>query len=321
MAADFLTFELETIVEGVLPYLPNIIFIVVLLVVGYYLNILINHSFRRIVEKVGRKYGIALSKSTIKLVLNLVIVILIVLNIPGVNESMLQLMGLVIAGIVAFSSSTIIANLMSGVIIKMGRLYKAGDIVRISKHFGEVAEVKFLCTLIETPKKEMMTIPNSLVMSHAVVNFSHAAYLVNVILTLGYDVNRLKAEDLLTKAAKACNLKNVFVSITNLGDFSVAYEVNGELSDAAEIPLIESSLRKAVLDEFNLANIEILSPNYHTIRKTMAKTIPKGLSRAKLTKTHKESLDQAKKIEKETFMEAEKIRRAEEHKILKGQFQ
>jgi len=321
MAIDFLEFELEAIVEGILPYIPNIIFILVLLVGGYYINILINHSFRKIIQKVGRQYGITLSKTTIKIVVNVALALLIIINIPGVNESILQLLGVVVAGIIAFSSSTIIANFMSGIIIKIGRIYKSGDIVKIDKHFGEVAEVNFISTILETPKKELMTVPNQLVMLHSVTNYSHTAYLVNVSLSLGYDVNRIKAEELLIKAAKACNLKSVFISLTNLNDFSVSYEVNGELTDAAEIPLIESALRKAILDEFNLAGIEILSPDYRVTRTTKGKAVPKGLSRSQLTKSHKDTLEKARKIEKATYAEAERIRKAEERKILKGQFQ
>jgi len=80
-------------------------------------------------------------------------------------------------------------------------------------------------------------------------------------------------------------------------------------------------LRKAVLDEFNLAGVEILSPAFRYQRVSKTKAIPKGLSKAQLDEAHREALTQARKIEKEVFLEAERLRRKEERKILKGQFQ
>ena len=316
-----MVFEFETIVAGILPYVPNIVFILIVFIAGHYLNMIINHSYRKIVQKLGRRYGIALSKTTLKIILNLILGVIIIVNIPGVNDSMLRLLGVVGAGIIAFSSSTIIANFMSGLIIKTSRMYRPGDVVKVHDYFGEVADVHFLYTLLETPKKELVTVPNAIVMSGHVTNYSRSNYLVNVGLTLGYEVNRLTAEKLLAKAAKDCDLKEIFVSVTKLGDFSVKYRVNGELTDPAEIPLIESTLRKAILDEFNLANIEIVSPTFRVVRASKGKAIPKGLSRAQLTKAHREALSKAKKIEKELYAEAERIRRMEERKILKGQFQ
>jgi len=316
MVKDFLAMEAEAILESIIPYIPNLIFIFILFVAGYYINILINHSFRQIIRKVGRKYGIVVSRTTVKIVVNILIAILIISNIPGINESMLQLLGLIVAGIVAFSSSTIIANLMSGIIIKLGQVYRAGQIVKIGELFGEVAEVRFLYTVLETPQKELLTVPNALVMSGPVYNYT-TPYFISVNLSIGYDVNRLKIEELLTKAAKACELKEIFVSIISLDDYAVTYKVSGEFKDAAETPLIESALRKAILDEFNLAGIEILSPIYKNVRQSKTKTIPKGLSKQRLKKSHKQALIKAKKIEQEMYKEAEQIRKAEARKIKK----
>jgi len=47
------------------------------------------------------------------------------------------------------------------------------------------------------------------------------------ICSLGYDVNRQKVEKTLLDAAERAGLKDAFVRITELGDFSIVYTVAG----------------------------------------------------------------------------------------------
>ncbi|MEB3733556.1 mechanosensitive ion channel [Halopseudomonas pachastrellae] len=53
---------------------------------------------------------------------------------------MIALLGLLISGVFAFSSSNIFANLAAGVLMRMTRPFVLGDFISVGEHFGRVAE-------------------------------------------------------------------------------------------------------------------------------------------------------------------------------------
>lgn len=291
-------------------YLPNIIFIFFIIIFWILIEISLNRSYYTLRKKLGDKLGIQVSKLGIKAIVTILAIILILANIPGINENVLKIMGLIITGIIAFSSSTIIANGMSGILIKIIRPFKIGDLVKIDEYVGEVAEVRYFYVELETPKRELITIPNNFIMNRTVTNYSEAKYIVNVRLSLGYDVNRIKAEELLIKAAKKVGLVTPFVSITDLKDHSVTYEINGHIKGAKKLPIIESNLRKTILDEFHIAKIEILSPQYISHRPVKLDVVLPKLTKEivkAIKKKENEEKGMVKKLEAELFQEAEKM--------------
>ena len=112
----------------VLPYIPNIIMILSVLVLAIFANFLTDkiYSFLR------KKFNFTAYspvKLLIKFFIYLVAILLVLLNIPGLTKNMMQLVGIVFGGIVAFSSTTIIANGMSGLILKWIKQYQINDVI------------------------------------------------------------------------------------------------------------------------------------------------------------------------------------------------
>ncbi len=308
--------------EILLPYIPNLIVIVILTLLLLFLNLIISRVFKRIAKQIGYKYGLVMSEMTLKIILYSLIVLLIILNIPGIDKKILQLLGVIGAGIIAFSSSTIIANAMSGILIKVIKPYALGDVVRIGEYFGKVADIRILHTELETHTKKLLSVPNSFVMKGAVKNFSKAPPIIHTEVKLGYDIDRLTAERLLLNSAKKAGLTHPFVSITMLGDYFVTYQINGELVQRPEqFRLIESNLKKIVLDEFLVAQKEVMTPKIVARRVIGRKVMPEltlTLQKALKKKQAKEKII-ARVIGAEVFEEAEmkarKIKREIAQKI------
>lgn len=308
--------------EIISPYIPNMIVIVILALLLLFLNFLINRVFKRLAKRIGRKYGLVMSEMTLKVVLYSLIVLLIILNIPGIDQKILQLLGVIGAGIIAFSSSTIIANAMSGLLIKVIKPYNLGEVVRIGEYFGKVADIKILHTELETHTKKLLSVPNSFVMKGAVKNFSKAPPIIHTEVKLGYDIDRLTAEQLLLDSAKKAGLTHPFVSIVDLGDYFVTYQVNGELVQRPEqFRFIESNLKKIILDEFVVAQKEIMTPKIIAHRTISKRVMPKLTPKLKKDLKKKQAKEKiiARVIGAEVFEEAEmkarKIRREIAQKI------
>ncbi|MDB9744053.1 mechanosensitive ion channel family protein [Fibrobacterales bacterium] len=131
-----------------------------------------------------------------------------------------------------------------------------------------------LVTHIRTPQNEDITLPNSNVLSGHTVNYTTAAETIGihikVSISIGYDVKHTVVEELLMKASQltagVVNNPKSFVLIKSLEDFYIAYELNASLKSAEAMPRIKSNLHAHILDCFNEAGIEILSPHYRAER-------------------------------------------------------
>ena len=70
----------------------------------------------------------------------------------------------------------------------------------------------------------------------------------------------------LLSAAKKAGLKDPFVQIRHLGDFSVTYRIAGLCEDIEQLLANRRRLRAATLDELHNGGIEIVSPNFMNTR-------------------------------------------------------
>ncbi len=191
--------------------------------------------------------------------------IAIILTLPvdaSTRNQIIGLVGLLLSGVVAFSSTNIVANLMAGLMLRMTRSFRTGDYIRIEEQFGRVAERGLFDTEIQTETRELISVPNTYLISrpHTVVRASGT--IVSTSLSLGYDVHHSRIEELLPKAAEQCGLSDCFVHILELGDFSITYRVSGLLTDVKKLLTTRSNLRRSVLDVLHEANIEIVSPAF-----------------------------------------------------------
>jgi len=144
-----------------------------------------------------------------------------------------------------------------------------------------------LVTRVETIKSEIVTIPNSLVMGAQIINFSTSAdggdgVILHTSVTIGYDVPWKQVRDLLVGAAR--ETKNIldkpepFVLQTALGDFYVSYEINAYTKEPKYMACTYSELHKNILDKFDAAGVEIMSPHYFARRDGNAAAVPSILN-------------------------------------------
>jgi small-conductance mechanosensitive channel len=137
-----------------------------------------------------------------------------------------------------------------------------------------VVEKNLLVTRLLTPKNEEVTIPNANILTAKNVNFSTTSKNMGLILhtevTIGYDVPWEQVHELLIKAAENTDGiikdKKPFVLQTALNDFYISYELNVYTDKPKHMAIIYSRLHQNIQDEFNKANVEILSPHYEVNR-------------------------------------------------------
>jgi len=172
---------------------------------------------------------------------------------------------------------------MAGIILTYMRLFKIGDRVKIGDVVGDVIEKSLLVTRVRTIKNEIISIPNSTVMSSHTTNYSNEAemgsgLIIHSTITIGYDIPWKDIHQALVNAAGRTDLllKNPkpFVLQTSLDDFYISYQINAYTKDANKQATIYSQLHQNIQDCCNEVGIEILSPHYRAARDGNMITIP-----------------------------------------------
>jgi small-conductance mechanosensitive channel len=154
------------------------------------------------------------------------------------------------------------------------RAFKIGDRVKISDAMGDVVEKTILVTRIRTIKNVDITIPNAMVLSSHIINYSSSVektgLILNTTVTISYDTPWREVHRLLIASAKATEYiletPSPFVLQTSLNDFYVKYELNAYTDKPHSMANTYSALHQNIQDKFNEAGVEIMSAHYSAIR-------------------------------------------------------
>ncbi len=92
--------------------------------------------------------------------------------LPGSQSAAFKGVSVFVGLVFTLGSSGIVNHLMSGLVLVYSRAFKKGDIIRIGEQEGMVMEVGALSVKIATKKREELTIPNTVMTSSIVTNYS-----------------------------------------------------------------------------------------------------------------------------------------------------
>lgn len=204
--------------------------------------------------------------------------------LPSSESEVFQGVSVFIGIIVSLGSSSIIGNVMAGMVMTYMRPFHVGDFIKYGDMEGFVIEKSVLVTRIRTRKNDVITIPNSNLMTSQTTNYTFSAHNYGVIVhtkvTIGYDMQWQQIRDLLlAAAAKTSHLQKKpepFVRITALDDFYVEYEINAYTRKSDLLSDIYSELHQNILDSFHSNGVEIMSPHIFAHRSDLPVQIPKG---------------------------------------------
>jgi len=183
--------------------------------------------------------------------------------------------------ILSFGSTGVIQHLVSGLMLTYARAAHAGDFARIGEVEGTILQIGPLATKMRTPFGEEVTIPNAVVVSQTLTNYSAsgdgpAPYLPTSV-TIGYDTPWRQVEALLLAAAqRTAGLKSTpppTVWRVSLDDFYVKYTLLVTPEDPCHRAEVLDRLHGHILDTFNEHGVQIMSPRYVT-DPASAKVVP-----------------------------------------------
>jgi len=192
--------------------------------------------------------------------------------IPGSETDAFKGVGVLVGLMVSLGSSGLVNQLMSGLVVIYSKTFRPGDYVHVGNDEGRVREVGFLATKIVTIRQEEITIPNAVLTSNVVTNYSRLAAeqgaIIPTTVTIGYDAPWRQVHGLLLLAADRTQIARKepkpFVLQRNLGDFYVEYTLHIYIDRAEDrIPAL-SQLHAQIQDAFNEFGVQIMSPHFMT---------------------------------------------------------
>lgn len=126
----------------------------------------------------------------------------------------LNTMGVEMAAVIAVLASASLAiglalkgslsNFASGVLIVIFRPFKSKDFIEVGKVSGTVQAIEIFHTVLTTGDNKMVAIPNRLVMSQPIVNFSkHKIRRINFEIGVSYDADLQKTKQVLARVLES----------------------------------------------------------------------------------------------------------------------
>ena len=266
---------LETLANGFVREVPNLVFLLILALLTRYLLKLVRLFFQGVADGTVRLHNFDAEWAwhTYRLVRTLLIALAIIVAypyVPGSESEAFKGVSLFIGLVFSLGSSSLIGNLIAGYSMVYRRAFKPGDRVKIGEHFGEVMRQRLLVTHIRTPKNEEVVVPNSTILGSDIVNYSSMSQdrglILHTTVSINYAVPWRQVEAMLLEAAsRTSGLQREpapFVLQKALGDFAVTYELNAFTQTPEKMPQIYADMHRNILDVFNEYGVQIMTPAY-----------------------------------------------------------
>ena len=228
---DKLFEKLDSILDGTILLLPNLILSIVVAVVGYLAVRYVQEKLHRLMKKHLSNPTMAEVMSRViafALMVGLLFVILGILNLDQLLTSLLATAG-VLGLAVGLALQDPLANAFGGVMLSLRSRYNIGDLVETNDFFGSIKEVNLRTTVMSTPAGQEVSIPNKLVLQNPIINYSISGKRrVEVDCGISYAEDLDQVEQIVLEAMKSVNKledHEVEFFYTSFGDSSINFRV------------------------------------------------------------------------------------------------
>jgi len=265
------------IIESIFTAIPNLITIFIMVFITRSLLDLLKVFFRRVqagqlkIPFLHFETVSATQRITSVIIWGLCIAIIYPF-IPGSNSEAFKGLSVLLGVIISLGSTGLVTQLMSGLVVVYSRALRVGDLIQVNGVKGVVTDIGGLATKIQTQNKIETTIPNSVIISNSIENFTRlndaTGTLLSTTVTIGYDAPWRKVHEMLISAALATHqiqsTPSPYVYQRALSDFYVEYQLFMHTNSPDIQIKILSELHQKIQDEFNRAGIQIMSPHFMT---------------------------------------------------------
>ncbi|MCA1744866.1 MAG: mechanosensitive ion channel [Bacteroidales bacterium] len=218
--------EREKLVELTMTYGGKLLLAIITLIVGLWLIGKLNKGLRKAFEM--RSFDQTLQSflaNLVGMVLKILLLVSVVSMLGVQMTSFIALLGA--AGLaIGMALSGTMQNFAGGVMLLIFKPFKVGDFIEAQGHMGTVKEVQIFHTVLNTPDKKTVIIPNGGLSTGSMTNFStEPIRRLDWTFGISYTDNIDKAREIIIGVVSADERVHKdpapFVGLINLGDSSV----------------------------------------------------------------------------------------------------
>ena len=265
----------KTVGVATIGLLPDLFVVIVIIIFTRFLARMLKTFFNAIEEKRLSVVWIdpEVAKPTCRIsviVLWIFALIMAYPYLPGSGSDAFKGVSVLLGVMLSLGSTSIVNQAAGGLVLVYSRAFRPGEFIAVGKTEGVVTSLGILATKIRTADRELVSIPNAVMVTDKATNYTRLAggkgVILNATVTIGYSTPWRKVHEFLILASKRTPglVQNPppVVRQTALSDFYVVYH----LSVVAEKPEMRgqtlSALHANIQDVFNEQGEQIMSPHY-----------------------------------------------------------
>ncbi len=244
------------------PWIVNIIYSIVAIIAGIIIYMIVNKMFFNILEDNLKILSNKKSKTFFKLIKSvnryifIIIMLLVILNINGVNISSLIAGVGIISIIIGFAIQDALKDIIKGFDIIADSYYQVGDVIKFENYTGKVLTIGIKTTKIEELySRNIISLSNRNIEKVEVVS-----HMINIEIPLSYELKTKDAETaieyIMDKIRKIDKVEKVeYKGVTELSESNIKYQIKVFCPPVLKDQIRKDSLTCVVkgLEEKNIA--------------------------------------------------------------------
>ena len=188
------------------------------------------------------------------------------ISTAGIDLSNLAIIAGALSVGIGFGLQNVVNNFVSGLILLVERPVKVGDWIVVGEHQGYVQRINVRATEIQTFQHSSVIIPNSELLSSALVNWTHKDAVARIDVPVGVsyhsDVERVRETlfEVAESHPEVVRRPEPVVLFTAFGDSALDFELRCFVAQADEVFRIATEIRFEIVRLFRERGIEIPFP-------------------------------------------------------------
>lgn len=192
--------------------------------------------------------------------------------LPGAHSEAFKGVTVLAGLMLSLGASSVVGQALSGLSLMYSRSVRTGEYVKVGDTEGTVVTLGMFTTRIQTGMGEEVSVPNSVMFSQPIRNFSRLVndghFVLHTTVTIGYATPWRQVHAMLLEAARRTPAVAAepapYVVQTALSDFYVEYRLCAQSGRNAPQRRAEAmnQLHANVQDVFNENSVQIMSPHY-----------------------------------------------------------
>ncbi len=190
-------------VDAAITFAPKLVLAITMLIIGFWL-----------IKKIGKIFQLSLTKanfaqeitSFLGSLVDMALKVMLLLMVAGVLGFELTSLVAILAAAgfaVGMALQGSLGNFAAGITIMVFKPYRVGDWVEIQDKFGQVEGIQIFNTILATPGRKTLIIPNGQVLDGIVTNFSEKEFIrLELSVTMPYAESFPKVKKIIMEALK-----------------------------------------------------------------------------------------------------------------------